>query len=74
LKDIYRTNFQDARFNNHTNGSMSSLEIKKRFHCGKSFLGGMDKGYSQDRNAGAEMMHFAGEDKDRSANNRSMVM
>jgi hypothetical protein len=34
----------------------------------------MDKGYSQDRNAGAEMMHFAGEDKDRSANNRSMVM
>jgi hypothetical protein len=74
LKDIYRTNFQDARFNNHTNSSMSSLEIKKRFHGRKSFLGGKVKDYSQDRNAGAEMMHFAGEGKDCSANNKSMVM
>jgi hypothetical protein len=53
---------------------MSSLEIKKRFHGRKSFLGGKVKDYSQDRNAGAEMMHFAGEGKDCSANNKSMVM
>jgi hypothetical protein len=53
---------------------MSSLEIKKRFQGSERYMGPKDKGHSQDRNAGGEMMHFAGDDKDHNPNNKSMVM